>query len=303
MSSCSFYECKECEIYLDLGCALLNNIVTGWELREMLHYSHEHLLRRCRPGPHARGSCLLCELPLSPSSICYGCVYCYSFFHESCLHLLTEIRHPVHPEHLLRWIDYIRSGGRTVCNACRDQIYSVPFSCLECRFDIQMRCADSLLRGLMHKSHEHKLFYVSPNAKHLVRGDNPCQICNGTASNPLVCKIIPQEDDSLEYCGVCETMVHAGHHVYSCQECDFLGHIECILREVNDIRHIHVMKGVDMCEIRQEENCDICKEMRDMQLPDRQFMCRVGETIKTSVSLEPHIDTLAKTPCKGYDEL
>ncbi|VVB08468.1 unnamed protein product [Arabis nemorensis] len=326
MSSCSFYECKECEICLDLGCALLNNIVTGWDLREMLHYSHEHLLRRCRPGPDARGSCLLCELPLSPSSICYGCLYCYSFFHERCLDLPTEIQHPVHAEHPLRRLDYLRSGGRTVCSACKDQIYSVPFSCLECNFDIHIRCADSLLRGLMHKSHEHKLFYVSSNAKHLVRGD-PCQICMGTAANslgfyyycikcdldfhfeclgipesifkrschvhPLVCKIIPQEDDSLEYCGVCETMIHAGHHVYSCQVCDFLGHIECILREeepsplylkelyscgenvkrttycetnkienkltVNDIGHIHVMRDADMCELRQEENCDICK--------------------------------------------
>jgi hypothetical protein len=39
----------------------------------------------------------------------------------------------------------------------------------------------------------------------------------------------------LEYCGVCETLIHAGHHVYSCEECDFLGHIECILREVINI--------------------------------------------------------------------
>ncbi|XP_020882911.1 uncharacterized protein LOC9316467 [Arabidopsis lyrata subsp. lyrata] len=127
MSSCSFYECKECEIYLDLGCALLRNIFTGWDVREMLHYNHEHLLRRCRPGQDARGSCLLCELPLSPSSICYGCVYCYSFLHERCLDLPTEIRHPVHLVHPLRRLDYIQSGGRTFCGACREEIDSVPF--------------------------------------------------------------------------------------------------------------------------------------------------------------------------------
>jgi len=38
------------------------------------------------------------------------------------------------------------------------------------------------------------------------------------------------DDDSLEYCGVCEIMVHVGHHVYFCQECDYIGHIECVLR-------------------------------------------------------------------------
>ncbi|CAH8326515.1 unnamed protein product [Eruca vesicaria subsp. sativa] len=28
-------------------------------------YSHAHLLRRCKPGPEGRGSCLLCELQFS----------------------------------------------------------------------------------------------------------------------------------------------------------------------------------------------------------------------------------------------
>ncbi|CAL9233404.1 unnamed protein product [Arabidopsis halleri] len=327
MSSCSFYECKECEIYLDLGCALLRNILTGWDVREMLHYSHEHLLRRCRPGQDARGSCLLCELPLSPSSICYGCVYCYSFLHERCLDLPTEIRHPVHLEHPLRHLDYIRSGGRTFCGACRVKIDSVPFGCLECGFYIHMRCADSFLRCLMHESHEHKLFYVSSNAKEHFGRKNCCQIClravvsslnsyyhciecelefhfeclgisktilkRSCHIHPLVCKRVCGEDDSLEYCGVCETLIHAGHHVYSCEECDFLGHIECILREkepsplylkdlyscvedgkratnqedyetnklmVNDINHNHVMTSIDMCELEDKEHCHICEK-------------------------------------------
>lgn len=97
MSSGSFYECKTCEIYLDLNCALLNNISEAWNIKEMLHDNHAHLLRRCRPGPYAKGSCLLCELPVSPSSICYGCVYCYSFVHHKCIDLPKEIQHPVHP--------------------------------------------------------------------------------------------------------------------------------------------------------------------------------------------------------------
>uniref|UniRef100_A0A1J3I298 Phorbol-ester/DAG-type domain-containing protein n=2 Tax=Noccaea caerulescens TaxID=107243 RepID=A0A1J3I298_NOCCA len=331
MSSCSFYECKKCEIYLDLGCALLKNIVTAWDARELLHYSHEHLLRRCRPGQDARGSCLLCELPLSPSSICYGCVYCYSFLHEHCLDLPTEIRHPVHPEHPLKRLDYIQTfAGRKSCDACKGRFAGVPFGCLECGLYLHVRCADSLLRGLMHESHEHILFYVALNAKKAFGRENPCQICMGSSEvidsyfhciecglkfhfeclgipksmlkrschiHPLVCKRFSEEDDSLEYCGVCETMVYAGHHVYACQECDFLGHIECVLREevpsplflkdlyscgeditrdanredhetnelenklvVNDIKHNHVMNAVDMCELSCKEDCAICKK-------------------------------------------
>ncbi|CAA7015696.1 unnamed protein product [Microthlaspi erraticum] len=42
MCSGSFYECKECEIYLDLGCALMENIFRCWEATEKLHESHCH---------------------------------------------------------------------------------------------------------------------------------------------------------------------------------------------------------------------------------------------------------------------
>ncbi|KAG7571675.1 DC1 [Arabidopsis suecica] len=329
MFSGSFYECKECEIYLDLGCALLKNIVTSWDLREMLHYSHCHLVKRCRPGQDTKGCCLLCELPLYPSSICYGCVHCYSFLHERCLELPIEIQHPVHPAHPLRRLDYAHNCGvGRDCNACGDKIIGVPFGCLECNFDIHMRCADSLLRSLMHKSHEHRLFYVCGGMKSTY-GRMPCEICmrgdwvyatyyyqcvecdsifhfkcvdipesvvkKSFHIHPLALKTFVAEKNSMEYCGVCETMVHAGHHAYTCQECDFVGHIGCILREeepsplylkdlyssgkvtmrsidqkdsgtnnlenkltVNDIWHIHVMKPVLMSDLDKYPCCKIC---------------------------------------------
>ncbi|CAN8283831.1 unnamed protein product [Cochlearia groenlandica] len=292
MSSCSFYECKKCEIYLDLSCALLKNIVTRWDVKEMLHYSHEHLLRRCRPGSDARGSCLLCELPISPSSICYGCVYCYSFLHERCLGLPTQIQHPVHPVHSLIRLDFTNTcGPGKVCDACGLVVDGgVPFGCSKCDFNLHLRCADSLLRSMRHMSHEHKLFYRASGGS---ASKASCRICKGSSAlgsyyycmecdsefhfecleipksvfkrschvHPLVCKKLREEDDSLEYCDVCETIVHSGHHVYSCKECGFLGHIECILREVNDIKHNHVMRPVDICELSYKEDCCyICKK-------------------------------------------
>lgn len=54
-------------------------------------------------------------------------------------------------------------------------------------------------------------------------------------AHPLVCTVFKAHDDSLDYCGVCETVVHAGHHAYHCEKCDFLGHIECILRKVTNM--------------------------------------------------------------------
>lgn len=89
----------------------------------------------------------------------------------------------------------------------------------------------------MHKSHEHKLFYVSSSAYQVFGEESICQICmkNDALSlysyyrcvqcglkfhfecleipesvvkkschvHPLVCKIFLPKDDSLEYCGVC----------------------------------------------------------------------------------------------------
>lgn len=266
-----YFKCKECEIYLHLGCGLLENIITGWDAEELLHYSHAHLVSRCRPGPDAKGSCLLCELPLSPSAICFGCVECNSFVHERCLDLPREIQHPVHPAHPLIRLDFTyKCGGGNDCHACGFHIDGIPFGCPECNVYLHMRCADSLLRGLIHKSHQHRLSYTFNSTQYFFfEDDDPCQICMRTDAiaqssyfscmecglkfhfkcleipesvvkksfhiHPLVCKtFLAQGDDegSVEYCGVCETMVHTGHHAYSCRECDFVGHIECILREV-----------------------------------------------------------------------
>ncbi|CAD5319154.1 unnamed protein product [Arabidopsis thaliana] len=326
MSSGSFYKCKECEICLDMDCALSASIFRGWDNKDLLHYSHCHLLRRCRPGLDARGSCLLCELPLSPSSICYGCVHCYSFVHERCIDFPREIAHPVHPAHPLKRLDYIRTS---LCHICGESIAGVPFGCLECDFDAHLRCLDSFLRGLMHKSHQHRL--INRTKSHIRFTKNVhCQICwrsnvisldsffyciqcsmvfhfecleipefvvdKSHHIHPLVCKFLPYEDDFLEYCGVCETMVYAGHHAFSCEICDFLGHIECILRKeapsplylkdlyacrkdntnstnqddhdidkietklmVNNMNgHIHIMRLIDFSELDDNANCDIC---------------------------------------------
>ncbi|XP_010429104.1 PREDICTED: uncharacterized protein LOC104713634 [Camelina sativa] len=327
MSSGSFYKCEECEIYLDMGCAQSENIFRGWdEDKELLHYSHCHLLKRCKPGPDASGSCLLCELTLSPSAICYGCVHCYSFVHEHCIDFPREIVHPVHPAHPLKRLDYTRTS---YCKICTEIIASVPFGCQECDFNVHLRCLDSFLRGLMHKSHPHKLIYRTKSHISFTR-NYQCDICNrcnvisldsfycwiecgmdfhfecleipefvvekSHHIHPLVCKLLPHENDFLEYCGVCETMVSAGHHAYSCEECDFLGHIECILRKeapsplylkdlyckskdntssihqgdhdtidlkqklmVNSMKgHIHVMRLVDFSELGESANCEIC---------------------------------------------
>ncbi|CAA7015692.1 unnamed protein product [Microthlaspi erraticum] len=206
----SRYECKKCEIYLDLGCALMENIFRCWDATEKFHDSHCHILRRCRPGPNANvssSSCLLCELPLSPSAICYGCVHCYLFFHERCLHLPTEIQHPVQFTNLMN---------------------------TKCSVELLLMIA-RVLEKTVHVTVKKRL--------HI---------------HPLRCKTFIAGSSATEYCGVCETIIHTEHRVYSCKECDFLGHVECCLRKVNGEEHIHVMIPCKMSELLEQAKCDIC---------------------------------------------
>ncbi|ESQ46091.1 hypothetical protein EUTSA_v10000100mg [Eutrema salsugineum] len=253
MSSGSFYECKECEIYLDLSCALMKNISRFWDAKEMLHNNHAHLVKRCRPGPDARGSCLLCELPLSPSSVCYGCVHCYLFFHEHCLDLPTEIQHPLHPPHPLKRLDYIQScGGGRNCDACGMTIYS---------------------------SHEHRLFYANNLDTYRLGKVSKCHICKEYCGNPffycvecgfrfhLKCLEIPELTHNFcaelglpirhrlhskhpltllpdspvagfsMICDICSQKV-SGFNLF-CRICSFIVHVRCVLRHSQFLGTLH----------------------------------------------------------------
>ncbi|KAJ4912628.1 Cysteine/Histidine-rich C1 domain family protein [Raphanus sativus] len=234
------------------------------------------------------------------------------------------IQHPVHPSHPLKRFDYIQNCGarQTQCDACGGRILSVPFGCVECNFKLHLRCADALLRGLMHDSHEHRLIYA--NTSGAIRlGERKCQICKENCERPfyycIECKLrfhwkclkIPRSvvdksfhihplvskvflDDSLEYCGVCEMVVHAGNHAYCCETCDFLSHIECILNKgaapsplylkdlyscnlditdqddsktihfenkhvVKVVGHTHVLRSIPLSELGKRVDCGICR--------------------------------------------
>ncbi|CAD5319152.1 unnamed protein product [Arabidopsis thaliana] len=227
-----YYECSKCEIYLDLSCALQKSIATGWEAKEMLHYSHEHQLKRCRPGPDSRGSCLLCEQPLSFTAICYGCVHCYLFFHERCLDLPTEIQHPVHPMHPLKRLDYIQTfDGRKSCNACEGIFVGVPFGCLECDFYLHLRCADALLRGYPAYSCEECDFL----------GHTEC-IIREEVPSPLYLK-------DLYSCSKGNTRSK------NLKDLDTSQLEDRVL--VNSFNHIHVMRLIHMSELEEKGNCNI----------------------------------------------
>ncbi|XP_010435666.1 PREDICTED: uncharacterized protein LOC104719426 [Camelina sativa] len=261
VSSGSYYECKICQIKIDLEC-VSKDLTNLWDANVTYHYSHRHVLARCWPrGSNGSGSCFICERPYSETNQCYGCVYCLCFAHAQCLDLPSEIQHPVHAEHPLKRLNYMQHRERkTQCNACQELISGVPFGCLRCNFYLHMGCADSLLRSCKFETHDHELVYVQRNAARAITTEKPCNICHepqkiwkncyywciecnsnfhfeclkipdfvfrkSCHTHPVQYKLFTTE--GYEYCDVCETIINVGSYAYSC-DCCFQAHIECIL--------------------------------------------------------------------------
>ncbi|KAG5378708.1 hypothetical protein IGI04_026550 [Brassica rapa subsp. trilocularis] len=281
ISSGSYYECKVCDIKIDPKCASIG-ITSRWDAKKTDHYSHRHVLTRCKTGwSNGTGTCFICERPYSDKQICHGCLSCLCFVHDRCLDLPNEIRHPAH-RHLLKRLNYMQHRERKVqCDVCQESIHGVPFGCLNinCDFNIHMRCADSLLRSLRHQTHEHPLVYVPRNAAHAITVENPCKICEEPQkiwkncyykciqcdwnfhieclripdfvvskfhhSHHIQCKLFLNEE--YEYCDVCETIINLGSYAYSCNKCVFQAHIECIFNKQGKQRMMY-LKDIYSCE-------------------------------------------------------
>ncbi|CAA7037407.1 unnamed protein product [Microthlaspi erraticum] len=266
ISSGSYYECKTCQIKIDVKCASIA-ITTRWDDAKTYHYSHRHVLSRCKPGwSNGSGTCLICERPYSDKQICHGCLACLCFVHDRCLDLPSEIQHPMHSQHTLKRLSYVQHKERKIqCDACQEPIHGVPFGCVACDFKVHMGCADSMLRSLKHDAHrEHGLVYVPRNAAHAITVEKPCKICEepqkiwkncyykciqcdwnfhfeclriadfvfrkSRHSHRTQCKLFLNEE--YEYCDVCETVINLGSYAYSCDRCVFQAHIECIFNMV-----------------------------------------------------------------------
>ncbi|XVE62712.1 hypothetical protein DITRI_Ditri06bG0141700 [Diplodiscus trichospermus] len=238
--------------------------------RKIKHFSHGHDLTPFyyRKGGKDHCSCVCCEKLLLGSS--YGCfshIYCKKrevFFHESCLiNMPTKIsQHHFHPSHpLLLYPAYYYSVPR--CNACNGRlVHESTYGCEDCKLYLHVYCS-TLQPSLKSELHDHGLTYFRIKG---YDGDLQCKICNkeicDDGSNEgvfyacvqchfylhLRCSIPFKtkheyhrheltftnsvvEDYSIEYyCDICEEERNPQHHVYYCNKCSFVAHIECALK-------------------------------------------------------------------------
>ncbi|KAL1538114.1 hypothetical protein AAHA92_26896 [Salvia divinorum] len=224
--------------------------------RDMVdHWSHEHPLTlvETRGGDECYG----CERPFSSGEQAYGCSIegcVYSrLLHEECAATAREIRHPLHPQHILsqRYRRELR-----VCSICFRIIWSIGYKCTSsgCRFEVHLRCAqDKGVVDASHPSHELKLLRRKCSFKcdacgttrrgssyKCTTGDCDYWIHERCASLPQTIKredhhhslslspYIPPEYFKYDYkCDVCSKFMRLKYWIYHCQICRFIVHIKC----------------------------------------------------------------------------
>ncbi|XP_050374618.1 uncharacterized protein LOC126792188 [Argentina anserina] len=248
------YSCFQCDFNLHLKCA------SDW--KEFQHFNHDHpLLFNKHEASSQPALCSACEDPvLGPN---YSCDQrCDFILHKSCAKLPREIlQHPMHDKHpLLLLTAKSRSYSMFACDICRKSFKSFSYTCSECRFDIDIKCASNFksMGCLLHFSHKHILTLT-----HNLSEGGPPVSCNGCLEQVLgpgyICKRNSLRDSScsivlhqscaelppeinhpmhqhllkINQNGAQECVCHAcdqdcsSRFTYNCFQCDFKLHLKC----------------------------------------------------------------------------
>ncbi|XP_059455014.1 uncharacterized protein LOC132185231, partial [Corylus avellana] len=181
----------------------------------------------------------------------YSCKECFWFLlHKSCAQLPHELRHPLHPKHPLLLIKANQGGKCEGCNTDHLDAYSFIYSCFDCKFNLDTKCA-SLPLTIEPKSHAHPLtlmqrsvsftcdacgkqgkgmFYscaVCPFLVHLECASFPLTVKHIRHHHPLNLMTNPLHKSDHPLCQLCVKSVDTDYMVYYCSTCDFVTHLHC----------------------------------------------------------------------------
>lgn len=190
----------------------------------------------------------------------YGCVQCKYFLHKSCAELQKNLQHPFHPQHPLILLP--DSSTEDWCAACCKSFTGgcSTYKCKECAFYL---CIDCIFTepNLKWEGHKHPLALIKAYHGYTYCGfcNSPC--CNGESVlhcvppcdftvHPRCIAELPQTiklhhghplflndcliEDGTEdlYCDLCEKLRTPNQLVYSCEECDYVADLYCVIKEV-----------------------------------------------------------------------
>ncbi|XP_024046435.1 uncharacterized protein LOC18053036 [Citrus clementina] len=243
----SFYFCAKCEYSTHVHCVITK--VQLVERKKLKHFSHQHFLILQENGDVCYSAC---ENFIQGAS--YGCDPCNYYLHQFCAALPKTLLHPYHQHHLPLQKPFV--GIYRQCSACHKHGNGYMFSCVNCKFNLDVDCISLQRPSMKIESHEH----IVTIFKKLHRSPK-CICCNSASSNIiyLCCmrcnyivhlwcaplpKIIKHEShhyplfitDYLfdkaydeEVCDICEETRDQEECVYYCADCDFVAEFNCVM--------------------------------------------------------------------------
>ncbi|KAK8689669.1 hypothetical protein V6N13_088382 [Hibiscus sabdariffa] len=205
------YRCMSCELKLDFKCAMAifndENVIAKRDEEDsqgttIPHFSHQHQLTRCILSlvESLKVKCVACKQAIQGTfSYIYVCIPCLFVIHESCMNEMPRQvqRSPFHPHHALLPRPFFPDRERQVrCYVCSKKVQGFSFYCNECDVNLHVSCANYPTRAIKHTRHPHNLLQLGKNVIHKIS----CNACGKGC------------DDSC----------------FSCKECDFNIHPQCI---------------------------------------------------------------------------
>ncbi|KAK1578871.1 hypothetical protein Q3G72_033740 [Acer saccharum] len=193
----------------------------------------------------------------------YVCFPCKLFIHESCFDTIPErINSSFHPQHPLLQRSIISTTAAKeprYCQACGERVEGIELRCQKCKYSFHVSCGKRTTPGLTLDGQEHKLFYLdywdhsgdcsvcknpceggAAICRCIQRGENfhincilPHQLKHESHDHDLTLtnSVVPRCNPDEYHCDVCETKGDIKRHVYHCEECYYIAHIECVLAE------------------------------------------------------------------------
>lgn len=288
------YFCDECEVSLDVLCAVSTLVRSSEEKEE-----GEHQLSCFVMKSESNIICQLCQLRTSGEVYC--CFDCIIFLHKSCVEdLPQEIRHYSHEGHPL--ILRARPKGNRQkfhCGSCSCECCGITFHCESCQFDLHLQCAVKTLSAVEngavstidHFAHEHPLTLLHFNEKiesdcHACKQSPKgltycCRSCKNFAlhqscaelpsqlihifhpQHPLT--LLPEESKDYLYCSVCYKKSEG--FTFHCAECHFYLDIECALKKATVKHERHERALVYFQRSRTEHlQCNSCGKSCNVDL-------------------------------------
>ncbi|KAL5850806.1 hypothetical protein ACOSQ4_008819 [Xanthoceras sorbifolium] len=258
------YECRKCKFHLDFKCVLEYEGQALVEKVEAFTNYHRHKLQLL----HASISllelehfnmyffrCCSCLEPLQDSF--YACVRCLFFIHQSCLDTIPEqVESSFHPQHPL--FPRITTSGYKRCRGCGERVEGIELRCQRCEYSFHVSCGKHTTPSIRLVVHEHNLFYVCHSPRRTGRCPKCGERCEGARYRCVQCNhnfhvecilppelthechdhpltltnsVVPKCNPNEFRCDICEKEGDLKHHVYHCEECCYIAHIECVLSE------------------------------------------------------------------------